>query len=117
LDDVDAVRAQRRSDGRGRGCLAGRQLQGQDDADFLGHEANESFLTVDWRGERGSGRAQAKAEPSTIASAYAVRERTRRGDNTGMGRPGAARSGDHSFSTWRKSSSTGVSRPKMLTRT
>ena len=37
FDDVDAVRTQRGTDGRGGCRLAGRQLQGQDDADLLGH--------------------------------------------------------------------------------
>ena len=44
LDDVDAVRAQRGPDGRRGGRLAGRQLQGQDDADLLGH-GGSGFLS------------------------------------------------------------------------
>src|SRR4051794_20506771 len=79
LDDVDAVGAERRADGRRRGRLAGRQLQRQDDSDLLGHWWMVPFLARE-PGERRTG-------------------------------------GAHSFSTWRKSSSTGVSRPKMLTST
>src|SRR6185436_15297131 len=45
LDDVDAVRTERGADGRGGGRLAGRQLQGQDDADLLGHGGAGSFLS------------------------------------------------------------------------
>src|SRR5258705_4781353 len=44
LDDVDAVRAQGRTNGRGGCRLAGRQLEGQDDADLLGHGKAGSFL-------------------------------------------------------------------------
>src|SRR5712671_946810 len=112
LDDVDAVRAQGRANGRGGCRLAGRQLEGQDDADLLGHGWDESFLArISAVSAKPSGRGQGGGEH--VSERTCVRERARGGDNAGLGRP----VGDHSFSTWRKSSSTGVSRPKMLTRT
>src|SRR4029079_11249839 len=119
LDDVDAVWTQRGADRRGGGRLASGQLESQDDADLLGHGGCGSFLERvsavsadpygpgEGAGEHGSERASRVSERASRVS-----ERAESG-NARMGRPGRA----HSFSTCRKSSSTGVSRPKMLTRT
>src|SRR5690349_19392004 len=45
LDDVDAVRAERRTDRRRGRRLAGGQLQGQNDPDLLRHGGGGSFLS------------------------------------------------------------------------
>ena len=58
LDDVDAVRAQRGADRRRGRRLAGGQLEGQDDADLLGH-GSDGFLS------RASRLAGSRARPAS----------------------------------------------------
>ena len=59
LDDVDAVRAQRGADRRRGRRLAGGQLEGQDDADLLGHGCSGRVLS------RASRLAGSRARPAS----------------------------------------------------